>query len=278
MIEKNRTRRGVIKKLKELGLIFKAPTRKSVASSVSKHTWFHEQDMRLRELYDQHRLDESERSFQSENHCTLEYNFNTHIFNVLTFTDCLARVMEEFSDTRSRNIVIKRMIHLGLIADRSEILPSRRRKAKKSAGGDGSGSDEDDDDDSDGNSDSDSEAPAPNIKVTVKNVKRKKEAAIAKPSKRSVPKIAMDIAEVRRLTAALSDDEKENLEWLQESLNDAADDAEDVSEDPDDGVPLVPFSAAQRESFENEMFIALLKALGFQEPVKDMVCLITSVF
>lgn len=57
MIEKNRTRRGVIKKLKELGLIFKAPTRKSVASKVSKHAWFHEQDIRLRELYDMHRLE-----------------------------------------------------------------------------------------------------------------------------------------------------------------------------------------------------------------------------
>lgn len=58
MIEKNRTRRAVIKKLKELGMIFKAPTRKSVAAGVSKHAWFHEQDMRLRELYDQHRLDD----------------------------------------------------------------------------------------------------------------------------------------------------------------------------------------------------------------------------
>lgn len=58
MIETNRTRRAVIKKLKELGLIFKAPTRKSVAAAVSKHAWFHEQDMRLRELYDQHRLED----------------------------------------------------------------------------------------------------------------------------------------------------------------------------------------------------------------------------
>lgn len=63
LIEKNRTRRSVIKKLKELGLIFKAPTRKSVAAGVSKNAWFHEQDVQLRELYDAHRLDDGNNSF-----------------------------------------------------------------------------------------------------------------------------------------------------------------------------------------------------------------------
>lgn len=58
LIEKSRTRRAVIKKMKELGLIFKAPTRKSVASAVSKHLWRHEEDNLLRELYDIHRLDD----------------------------------------------------------------------------------------------------------------------------------------------------------------------------------------------------------------------------
>lgn len=44
--------------MKELGLIFKAPTRKSVASGVSKHVWHYDEDTRLRELYDEHRLDD----------------------------------------------------------------------------------------------------------------------------------------------------------------------------------------------------------------------------
>lgn len=58
LIDKNRTRRAVIKKLKELGLIFKAPTRKSIAAGVSKHVWKFEEDTLLKELYDEHRLDE----------------------------------------------------------------------------------------------------------------------------------------------------------------------------------------------------------------------------
>lgn len=44
--------------MKELGLIFKAPTRKSVAAAVSKHLWKHEEDTLLKELYDEHRLDD----------------------------------------------------------------------------------------------------------------------------------------------------------------------------------------------------------------------------
>lgn len=56
LIDQNRTRRSVIAKLKELGLIFKAPTKKSIAAGLSKHVWRHEQDEQLRELYDIHRL------------------------------------------------------------------------------------------------------------------------------------------------------------------------------------------------------------------------------
>lgn len=58
LIEKNRTRRAVIKKMKEMGLIFKAPTRKSVSAAVSKHLWRYEEDVLLRELYDEHRLED----------------------------------------------------------------------------------------------------------------------------------------------------------------------------------------------------------------------------
>lgn len=64
LIDKNRTRRAVIKKMKELGLIFKAPTRKSVAAAVNKHLWKHEEDILLKELYDEHRLDDGKHSIR----------------------------------------------------------------------------------------------------------------------------------------------------------------------------------------------------------------------
>lgn len=242
MIERNRTRRAVIKKLKELGLIFKAPTRKSVAGALSKNAWYPDHDNRLRELYDQHRLDD----------------------------DCLSHIMEEFMENRSRNAVIKRMIQLGLIADRSEVLPSKRKKSKSVP----DGSDNDDSDESDSSEGSGSEADARRVKVTVKHVKNRNKASAPKSTtaaKRKIGKHSLNFAEVRQLVDELKESEEESLIWIQESLNDAAEDAEDASEDPDDGVPLVPFAAEQREALEKPKFLELLKALGFQEPVKDMV-------
>lgn len=83
LIDKNRTRRAVIKKMKEMGLIFKAPTRKSVASAVSKHLWRHEEDAQLKELYNEHRLEDGMFFFKY-----LRLDFHTeilNIFNVISF-------------------------------------------------------------------------------------------------------------------------------------------------------------------------------------------------
>lgn len=169
--------------------------------------------------------------------------------------------MEAFVDTRSRNVVIKRMIQLGLIADRSEILPSKRRKALKSA--QTPNSDESSDDDI---------AESRPVKITIKNVKTKK---ATKPNPiatvRKVNTIPLNVSAVQQLISELDENIKENLEWIQESLHDASEDAEDASEDPDDGVPLVPFTASQREAFENEKFKEFLLALGFQKPISQMV-------
>lgn len=252
MIEKNRTRRAVIKKLKELGLIFKAPTRKSVASHLAKSAWYHDQDNRLRELYDQHRLQD----------------------------DCLTYIMEEFIEARSRNAVIKRMIQLGLIADRSEILPSKRKKQSKSAAGDFENDSEDDDVGSNSSDESGSETDTRRVKVTVKHVKNRKTPnvpKVAKGSEKTITKNPLNYGEVQKLIDGLKEKEEDSLAWIQESLMDAAVDAEDVSEDPDDGVPLVPFTAAQREAFENPKFLELLKALGFQEPLQGMVIITNTV-
>lgn len=281
LIDKNRTRRGVIKKLKELGLIFKAPTRKSVAAGVSKHLWHYDQDTRLRELYDEHRLDDGK--FDIALHlcgvplvrlllCAITFtsrrldNMSTRLAVIVssifclwrwfckfwrvsaiyfffqtafTFpthgTDCLEKIMEEFVDTRSRNAVVKRMVEIGLIAERSEILPSKR---KKSSGKSQPANRSDDESGSDGDGDSDDSdaTDTRTVKVTVKNV-RSKATAKAKPAKpdatRKPAKPSLDVAKLRRIAAELDASVKEHLEWVQESLNDAAEDAEDVDDDED---------------------------------------------
>lgn len=97
---KNRTRRQVLTKLKALGLIFKAPTKRSTAASKGKRFWQPDEDKRLRELYDQYRLEDR----------------------------TLDMIMAKLELPKSKNAVIKRMIELGLIADKSEVKPSRKKR------------------------------------------------------------------------------------------------------------------------------------------------------
>lgn len=47
-----------MKKLRELGLVFKAPTRKSTAAGVSKNIWRQDEDILLKRLYDEHRIND----------------------------------------------------------------------------------------------------------------------------------------------------------------------------------------------------------------------------
>lgn len=142
--------------------------------------------------------------------------------------------MDIFVDTRSRNVVIKRMVELGLIADRSEILPSKRKKSHKSRptnrSDDESGSDDNDSDDSDS-------VDTRKIKVTVQNVRSSKVKA-RKPEAPHKSIIAtLNVADVRRIASAIDGNVKEHLEWIQESLIDAAEDADDVddADDSNDG-------------------------------------------
>lgn len=101
--EKSRTRREVVRKLKELGLIFKAPTKKSTAANVNRNLFIKDEDDKLYELFNEHRLS----------------------------NNCLDNIMEVFHKKRSKNAVIKRMIQLGLVANESELMPIKVPKKKK---------------------------------------------------------------------------------------------------------------------------------------------------
>lgn len=184
--------------------------------------------------------------------------------------------MDSFVENRSRNSVIKRMIELGLIAERSEILPSKRRKSNKNKPSNDSddGSSDSDSNDSDGSSSNDTRM----VKVTVKTTKHSKKSK-DKPTKqkqassRKLNEIKINVADVQRQITEIDEAIKVHFAWIQESLNDAAEDADDIDDltDPSDGVPIVPFSMAQKETLEHEQFKKILLSLGLQEPIKEMV-------
>lgn len=170
--------------------------------------------------------------------------------------DCLSRIQGQF-DGRSKNSIIKRMIALGLIADRSEILPRKAKKSNKPT----KSSDDDANDDS---SDDESE------RIQRKRPK-KQPTAKKSTSRKAVVKVPFKVNHLKTLLFELNDSLKSVLPWLQESLNDAAEDMEETPTDADNGVPLVPFTLDQTNAMDDDNFKYFLTALGMHPPIEQMV-------
>ncbi|SPP87904.1 protein timeless homolog [Drosophila guanche] len=231
LADKTRTRRGVLKKMKELGLQFKAPTKRSTKSGQSgKNLWQPEEDEMLRSLYDQYRIE----------------------------PDCLQRIVEEFGEQRSKQQIIKRMLQIHLIADKSEILPSKGR-------GKGRSKRQQEETNSDGDNDSDEDMEEPMFEDVGAATQREH-----KSRPRPVVRTPLDVGTVQALIAQVDTEKYQPaIEWLQESLNDASEDTDEPAE-ADDGVPLLPLLQAQKDAMEDGDFQKVLVALGMQPPIAGM--------
>ncbi|XP_058121766.1 protein timeless homolog [Anopheles ziemanni] len=128
IIDRTRTRRIVIKKLKDLGLIFKAPTKRSNMNRAQHNQFSVEEDTILRQLYDEHRFDQRR---------------------------TLKRIVNGFGKKFKPGVIVKRLITLGLIADASEVKPPKRGNAERNAGESHSDNDDDDEIDEDDDEDDD---------------------------------------------------------------------------------------------------------------------------
>ena len=225
--DRNRTRRGVIKKLKELGLIFKAPTKKSSAAAANKNLFIQDEDDKIRELYDEHRLDKH----------------------------CLAKIMEVFKGKRSKKAIVKRMIQLHLIADETEILPSKKSR-KKSHGGDSEGHSENDERSESEESDSDADDDD--------GSRIRKQSRQSMSVSRSNYQISQ--RDVTNYRIELEESLKEAIEWIIESLKEAAEDFEEVSDEVSDAIPIVALSESQKLALDNPQFQGLLRSINLIEP------------
>jgi timeless len=197
LTEKSRNRRGVIKKLKELGLIFKAPTKKSAAAAANRNLFLKEEDDKLRELYDEHRMNER----------------------------CLNKIMEVFDKKRSKKAIAKRMVQLGLIADESEIMPKKNGRKERQ---DSSSSSSEED-----YFDRPREAYQRNLETS---------------------RYELNDREISSFRVELEESLKEAIEWIIESLNEAAEDFEEPSDELSDAIPLVPVQQSQKLALEIPQF------------------------
>lgn len=248
LIDKTRTRRAIIKKLKELGLIFKAPTKKSNAAAVNKNLWTTEQDEKLRALYDEHRL-------------------NKYVLGI---------ICDEFVGVRSKQAIVKRMITLGMIADKNEVKPPKKSRSKKAAaegfvegGGEGM-SEEDSMSNSDSASDGEDDGPVRQQKQAKPTKPKTSKQTPATQKKQAPPtKTTLNVKNVRAILSEVEESMKEAVEWLAESFTEACDDYDPSLEDPDDGVPLVAVMQSHQEALKNAQFGRLLWELGVAEPVSN---------
>ncbi|KAH8292985.1 hypothetical protein KR054_002894 [Drosophila jambulina] len=231
LADKTRNRRTVLKKLKELGLLFKAPTKRSTkAAQGGKNLWQPEEDEELRSLYDQHR----------------------------TEPDCLNRIVKEFEERRSKQQIIKRMLQIHLIADKSEIMPPKTAKGRGKA----KAKDYDLEKSNDGYDFM--EEPMPEEDGYRKPAKK------PKAKKRQVVRTPLDVGTVRALVSQVDSEKYQSaVEWLQECLQDASEDADEPAEE-EDGIPLLPLMLDQKDAMEDGDFQKVLVALGMQPPIAGM--------
>ncbi|XP_053603776.1 protein timeless homolog [Plodia interpunctella] len=240
LIDQTRTRRGVITKLKELGLIFHAPTKRSNKEAARERVpkeFSEEEDEQLKALWDQHR--ESE--------------------------DPMGEIMCLMPRKRSKRSFVARLVELGVVYDKKECRKKRSKKAKSSG---------DDRDNSPGNS-SDSQPDQSDgddgrrsrSPPTTKKVKRTGKKT--RPSKNKKEKAftlsANEIAKL--LVRAVDEDFTEGLKWLAESLEEVALDQEADgfnSSAPD--TPLVPISSEAVRAMESGLFRQVLEGVGLQPP------------
>lgn len=220
LIDQSRTRRNVLIKMKKLGLIFKAPTKKSTKAACNKNVFIEEEDTMIRELYDEHRQD----------------------------NDCLEKILVVFDKKRNQQQIVQRMIYLGLIANKSEILPNKTKKNQKreenSSGEDSDGSDH-------------------NMSIDQK----KKQIQVKKQlSAKKVRQTQLKVNDIAFLRLEVEESWKEAIEWVIESLKEAAEDFEEPSDDPDDAIPLVPFQESQKEALLDQQFQKLLESVGILAP------------
>ncbi|EDW59287.1 protein timeless homolog isoform X1 [Drosophila virilis] len=232
LVDKTRTRRGILKKLKELDLVFKAPTKRSTKAALGgKNLWQPEEDEQLSSLYDEHRF----------------------------VPDCLERIVTAFEERRNKQQIIKRMLQLHLIADKSEILPAKASKGRRKPTKKQQASD------SDEREEQEDYMEEPTFGEPLPK------HAFAKSKPRQRVRTPLDVGTVRALISQV-DAEKyaEALDWVRECLEDASEDTEEAAEDDDDGVPLLPLLDIQKDAMELADFQKVLLALGMQPPVAGM--------
>ncbi|KPJ08860.1 Protein timeless-like [Papilio machaon] len=246
LIDQTRTRRGVIKKLKELGLIFKAPTKRSTKERFKEKVpkeFSEEEDSLLIELWKQYG----------------------------DSPDPMGVIIPRMPRKRPKRSFVERLLELDLIQDKRQCRKKKQRKSKS----DGNNSDRSDSSstssESSDESDSDNniKVRSPKVKKNIQKIdKRKIDASRNRKANKTIELSANEIAKL--LVQAVDNGFGEALKWVAENLEEVALDQEAEGYDPSaEGTPLVPISDDSVQAMENQMFHKVLKGIGLLPPADE---------
>ncbi|KYN04845.1 Protein timeless like protein [Cyphomyrmex costatus] len=236
IINENRTRRTIIKKLKEMCLIVNS---KGVRAEVQKRLpkeWSEEEIDQLTELWTQFKDDD----------------------------DPVDLIFTGLRIKRPKPKIKEKLLELGLVQDRKEL---RKKRSKRSNQGKSSWETQAASN-SDGNESSatDDEDGEETRKSSKRGAPRRSEEPTKKKqrNRRKLPTIVYTDAQLSGLLKDVIDrNMEEALEWIKESLQDVLDDRDEESSE---GIPLVPLTDYSLAAMDSPSFQKLLRAMGFVPP------------
>ncbi|KAI4503488.1 hypothetical protein M0802_001710, partial [Mischocyttarus mexicanus] len=247
LINESRTRRGVIKKLKEMCLVVNS---KAVRNEIQKRlpkVWSEEEIAQLTELWEQLR--------ENEDPVELIYN--------------------DLKIKRAKPKIKEKLLELGLAKDPKELYKKRSRKSNhgKSSWETQSGGNSDDEDPdseeesrkSSGRNDVAQNKPT-NKKKTTTTTTTKKGGGRSRRKKDQKTFLYTDAQLSGLLKTVIEGNMTESLEWIKESLEDALDDRDEESME---GIPLVPLTESSSNAMDSINFQKLLRAMGISPPMNE---------
>nr|CAH7723460.1 unnamed protein product [Callosobruchus chinensis] len=237
LIDGSKTRRMVLKKLKELCLLDMGyKSKKPGIRNKAPKEWGADEEENLQDLWEE---------------------FKDAI-------DPMSCIMSRLEVNRPKNRVIEKMLVMGLIQDKKEVRKKRVKSSKKPSG---RGRVQETDESGDSSSDSDIQVRPSSSVINVPPRQSSKKAQPKKQTKKRDNAARTSKPElIRMILANFEAGRSEALEWLKESFSDAIEDFEDGS---DESVPLVPIMDYAITAMEQVEFQVMLKGFGVCEPFDE---------
>lgn len=233
LIRQDRTKRMVIKKLKDLALIENVKQLKNKPTVTSGRKWTETEEMELKVLFEEHKL----------------------------AMDPLGRIIEFMIQPKSKNRVVNKLLELGVIKDKSEVKKKRvpkPKQAKSKGTGQNFISANNESDNEDGNESSASSGGNGSSDDS------DEERLAPRAPRSSAPSVVTPHIVASGLSKVRADGNMEGVRWLIEILTEVADDREQDGEFED--IPMLAINEEQTTAIENTNFQTLMKVIGLQAP------------